>query len=86
MTAAELSAALTDRITELVRDLLPGGHREGHEWRCGNTRGEAGSSLAVHLTGDKSGVWCDFATGESGDALDLVKAVLGVDTKPAPSQ
>jgi hypothetical protein len=33
----------------------------------------------VHLSGPKTGVWCDFATGESGDALDLVKAVLGAE-------
>jgi twinkle protein len=28
-------------------------------------------SLKVHLTGDKAGIWQDFATGEGGDLLDL---------------
>jgi hypothetical protein len=77
-TAAEICRALADRIVALAPYLLPGGHREGHEWRAGSVAGEAGHSLGVHLSGQKAGVWSDFATGESGDALDLVRAVLGV--------
>jgi phage/plasmid primase-like uncharacterized protein len=79
MTAAEISRALADRVLDLAMDLLPGGHREGrHEWRAGSIAGEAGSSLGVHLSGHKAGVWSDFATGECGDALDLVRAALGI--------
>ncbi|MGH7092191.1 MAG: DUF7146 domain-containing protein, partial [Stellaceae bacterium] len=63
-----------------MRDLLPGGCREGAEWRCGSTAGEPGHSLGVHLIGERAGVWSDFATGERGDALDLVRIVLGADT------
>jgi hypothetical protein len=81
--AQEIAAALADRIRQLVPDLLPGGHREGHEWRAGSLAGEAGSSLGVHLAGQKAGVWSDFATGEAGDALDLIRAVLGVDMPEA---
>jgi putative DNA primase/helicase len=83
IAAAEISRALADRITALAPELLPGGHREGNEWRAGSIAGEAGSSLGVHLTGPKAGIWCDFATGEKGDALDLVRAVLGVDMPAA---
>jgi hypothetical protein len=79
MTAADVARALAERLEALVRELLPDGRREGHEWLVGNVHGERGSSLGVHLSGPKTGVWCDFATGESGDALDLVKAVLGAD-------
>ena len=32
--------------------------------------------MGVHLSGAKAGVWCDFSTGEVGDALDLVAATL----------
>jgi hypothetical protein len=86
MTAVSaLSRALAERIDALVAELLPGGHREGHEWRAGSVAGEAGHSLGVHLTGDKRGIWCDFATGEGGDALDLVKAVLRLSTREALS-
>jgi phage/plasmid primase-like uncharacterized protein len=81
VSAAAIAAALAVRIETLVRELLPGGRRDGHhEWRAGNVLGEHGDSLGVHLTGAKRGVWSDFATGETGDALDLVKATLGLDT------
>jgi twinkle protein len=62
---------LADRAADVAEHLLPGGHKEGHEWRAGSTAGEAGKSLGVHLSGPKAGVWSDFATGEGGDLLDL---------------
>lgn len=83
MTAApdakEISARLAERITSLAPDLLPDGHREGHEWRCGSVAGEPGGSLGVRLAGAKAGIWSDFAAGIGGDALDLVRATLGLD-------
>jgi hypothetical protein len=79
MNASDIAAALADRILELCAHLLPRGRREGAEWRCGSIYGEAGRSMGVHLRGNKAGRWCDFATGEKGDALDLVAAVLGFD-------
>lgn len=82
-SAQEVAARLADRIESLVVELLPQGHREGAEWRCGSINGESGKSLGVHLTGEKRGVWADFANGERGDALELVKAVLGLDTRAA---
>jgi hypothetical protein len=79
----EIARMLADRVDQLVLDLLPAGHREGHEWRVGSVAGEAGHSLGVHLAGNKAGVWCDFSgsgdSGDSGDALDLVCSVFGVD-------
>src|SRR5207248_1345775 len=77
MNAAEISRALSANIETLLLDLLPAGHREGHEWRCGSVAGEAGNSLGVHLVGHKRGIWSDFSTDEKGDALDLVRAVHG---------
>jgi hypothetical protein len=81
--AGEIARALGERIETLAAELLPGGHREGREWRTGSVAGEAGSSLGVCLAGDKRGVWCDFATGDRGDALDLVRAVLDLDMAEA---
>jgi putative DNA primase/helicase len=78
MTAAEIAGKLADRIQSLTAELLPNGRRDGREWRVGSVMGEAGSSLAVCLAGTKAGVWHDFATGESGDALDLVCSVLDI--------
>src|SRR5690606_27386100 len=66
--------------------LLPNGKREGQEWRAGSLDGEAGKSLGVHLTGAKAGVFCDFATGEGGDLLDLWAQVRGVGIGEAGSQ
>jgi hypothetical protein len=83
VNAADIAARLGNSVHALVTDLLPGGHREGHEWRCGSVRGETGYSLGVHLVGTKAGVWADFSSGERGDALDLVKAVLHLDTPAA---
>jgi hypothetical protein len=71
------------RIDQLVIDLLPAGRQEGHEWRCGSIAGEAGRSLGIHLTGAKAGIWSDFATGQAGDSLDLIKDHLGLDTADA---
>jgi hypothetical protein len=81
--AAEVSALLAARINQLCAELLPAGRREGHEWRCGSLAGEPGHSLGVHLTGPKAGIWCDFSTGQKGDALNLMAAVLGLDMADA---
>ncbi|MDI1227371.1 MAG: toprim domain-containing protein [bacterium] len=73
---SDIAEMLNQRIGELTRELLPGGRRDGHEWRCGSVAGEPGGSMAVKLVGAKCGVWSDFSSGECGDALDLVSAVL----------
>lgn len=67
---------LASRIGELAPKLLPGGIRDGREFRVGSLDGEPGRSMAVRLEGDRQGVWCDFSTGETGDAFDLVAQVL----------
>jgi hypothetical protein len=74
--ARALAEALASRIGTLAPELLPAGHRAGRHWRCGSLAGEPGQSLAINLTGDMAGIWHDFATGEAGDALDLVAQVL----------
>ena len=68
---------LADRAQAVAEMLLPGGKREGQEWRAGSTGGEKGQSLGVHLTGAKAGVWQDFQSGEGGDLLDLWIACKG---------
>ena len=78
MKAAEIAALLARDAEGVARMLLPQGKREGAEWRVGSLEGDAGKSCGVHLTGQKAGVWCDFATGQGGDLLDLWSAVRGV--------
>jgi len=71
LMAKDVSEAMTKRVDEIVRHLLPNGKKKGNEWCAGDVTGSAGDSLKVHLSGDKTGVWCDFATGDGGDLLDL---------------
>lgn len=75
----EIKRRLHDRVQSVVEHLLPNGQREGHEWCVGSTAGERGKSLKVHLTGQKAGLWSDFATGGGGDLIDLWREVRGVD-------
>jgi hypothetical protein len=70
----DVAQRLNRAIGSLVIELLPLGRKEQHSWRIGSTAGEAGSSMAVMLAGPRQGRWCDFATAEKGDALDLVAA------------
>lgn len=79
MKANELAKKLAGDVENVCRHLLPEGKKAGHEWRCGGTDGDKGQSLGVHLSGDKAGVWCDFATGESGDLIGLWMSVRGSD-------
>lgn len=83
MRATEISALLAAQVDGVVRQLLPHGKRQGHEWRVGSVGGEAGDSLGVHLTGDKRGVWADFASGESGDLIGLWMATKGLSLRAA---
>ena len=71
MMAKEISRKLAQRAEDVARYLLPNGKKQGNEWRVGNIAGDSGKSLGVQLTGSKAGVWCDFATNDSGDLLDL---------------
>lgn len=81
--AQEIARALSTRIEALARDLLPAAKLHGQLLRCGGVDGAAGESLAVNLRGPRAGRWCDYATGEHGDALDLIRAVRRCDTREA---
>jgi 5S rRNA maturation endonuclease (ribonuclease M5) len=70
--AHQVSERLKERGLDLARYLLPNGMPKGSEWCVGSIHGEPGLSLKFNI--DK-GVWKDFATGQSGDCLDLWDAV-----------
>lgn len=71
LTANEISKLLMQRTEDVARKLLPNGKRVGSHWVVGSIEGEQGESLKVCLSGDKTGVFSDFATGDAGDLLDL---------------
>ncbi|WP_432344742.1 toprim domain-containing protein [Shinella yambaruensis] len=79
----DLKRMLNDRIVSVCEYLLPGGRKEGAEWRAGSTSGEKGHSLGVRLTGPKTGVWSDFSGTEGGDVVDLWRECRGLDLSAA---
>src|SRR6516164_5476618 len=84
MNATEISALLAQNFLSLCQTLLPDGRKFANEWLVASLAGETGESCCVHLFGEKAGVWCEFNGGvEKGDALGLVKTVLGYDLKAA---
>ena len=83
MNAHELSQRMSDQAAMIAEHLLPAGKKASGEWKAGSAAGEPGNSLSVRIAGAKKGVWSDFATGESGDLLDLWVAVRGVSTGEA---
>ncbi len=78
ITAKEVAHRLAGNAEAVAMRLLPGGQREGREWVCGSVAGESGKSLKVCLSGERAGLWADFAGGDSGDLLDLWAAVRRV--------
>ncbi|MCE2965627.1 MAG: bifunctional DNA primase/helicase, partial [Alphaproteobacteria bacterium] len=74
--AAIINALLGEHIERLVGSLLPAARRDGAHLSVGNLAGDAGQSLRINVTGQHAGHWRDFATGERGDPLALVMAVL----------
>lgn len=79
----EIKDILNSQILDICQELLPNGRKNGNEWEVGGANGEAGKSLRVHLLGNKAGIWSDFATGASGDVLDLFCIVRGQNFKDA---
>lgn len=68
-------AALANMET-VARHYLPNGYRSGDEWICTNpTRNDARpGSFKVNLS---KAIFSDFATGDKGDAIDLVAYLEG---------
>jgi 5S rRNA maturation endonuclease (ribonuclease M5) len=73
----EVRRHLISQFDAALAYLFPAGKRQGSRFVVGNVRGDAGDSLVIELEGEKCGVWCDFATSESGDALALWAAARG---------
>jgi hypothetical protein len=73
-SAADVSAELAKHVDTLCAELLSAGKRKAAYWTVGGVENAPGGSMWVHLRGAKQGHWQDAATGEFGDALDLLAA------------
>ncbi len=82
-TIFEIKQHLISQSSAIAKMLLPKGQRRGNNWIIGNTRGEAGQSLSVCLSGEKAGLWYDFAEDRGGDLLDLWCEVKGINLSEA---
>ncbi|SSZ39425.1 bifunctional DNA primase/helicase [Bartonella grahamii] len=82
-TIFEIKQKLISQADRIAEMLLPKGHKRGNNWIVGNTRGEAGQSLSICLSGSKAGLWYDFAEGTGGDLLDLWCEVKGISLSQA---
>lgn len=69
-SVADLVRALRARAEAVCRHYLHRGRRSGAYWIIGDVYNTPGRSLYVHLA---RGKWCDAATGEYGDLLDLIR-------------
>ncbi|WP_339045289.1 AAA family ATPase [Candidatus Mesenet endosymbiont of Agriotes lineatus] len=77
----ELKTQLLLNIRSCLSYLFRNGTFHGNEYRIGNLQGSKGKSLRIELTGNKAGLWNDFATGEGGDIIDLWAAAHRKDVK-----
>jgi len=72
---------LSDRLESMLVYLFPNGTTKGGTFQVGDLMGSKGNSLSVELSGDKRGLWTDFATGEGGDAISLWAGAHGLSAR-----
>lgn len=61
-----LASRLLNNSTSLLEEWFPSGKWVGHEYKIGDIHGSPGDSLSIN---SNTGVWKDFATGDSGSDL-----------------
>jgi len=71
---SEIADMLKADAENLASRLYPNGVRHGTEYCVGSVWGEKGSSMSINIgKGKRRGVWSDFASGEAGDMLELIR-------------
>ena len=74
----DLSKRLGENASGICQELYPDGRVESGCYKVGSIDGEKGRSMSVYLHGEQSGRYIDFATGATGDMLDLIQHALGL--------
>ena len=77
----EIRQQLLGHLSQTLSYLLPAGHIRHGVFEVGDIQGSKGDSLKVEMSGDKAGIWHDFATGEGGDIFDLWAACHHLDAR-----
>ena len=71
--------ALNAKIKDLAYQLLGQPHtQKATQWRYGNK-----GSISIHVAGTKQGLYSNFETGESGNALKLIQDQLNLNYQQA---
>ena len=80
-----VKAALNGRVEALAKELYPNGRQNADHWCVGDITGEPGKSFKICLTGDKAGLWGDFAKSakHSRNPIELWMQARNVDFKTA---
>lgn len=74
--ARKIRDGLNARAEQIAKGLYPLGKVSGNYLKIGDIKGRAGSQMAIHIAGDKCGLWMDYSddnpeTGR-GDMLKLL--------------
>ena len=72
---------IQDRLEAMLAYLFPNGVTRNGTFQVGDLHGSKGNSLSVELSGEKRGLWTDFATGEGGDAIALWAGAHGLSAR-----
>jgi hypothetical protein len=82
-----VKAELASRSEKFAQWLFPYGRKHGREWVVGSLRGEPGQSCRIILSGEKAGLFIDWASGEKcGNLVELLRQVRGCDFAEALRQ
>lgn len=83
MDIRALSQQLGGHAHQICLEIFPEGRVESGCYKIGGIDGDRGRSLSVYLHGERAGKWIDFATGDSGDMIDLIQQQRGVSVTEA---
>jgi len=78
---SKLVLSLSEQAEAVCRKYLSNGKRVGHYWVVGDVHNGQGGSMKVRLYPSKNGAvgrWVDYASGEYGDLLDIIRLSLGL--------
>jgi len=74
----EIRTSLLSRLESVLMSMFPAGKVKRGKFLIGDILGSPGDSLEIVLTGDKTGLWTDRATGQGGDVFDLISGHLAL--------